>query len=96
MLSKRALQASSACASSAGGKGLEQPPAAGVYPRGMAGPQPESQANPPRAPAGEGGSGPSAPRGEAYGCLTLERRVKDDGRALILYTRVSPGPREPA
>ena len=25
--------------------------------------------------------------GERVGALTIERRVKDDGRALILYTR---------
>ncbi len=26
--------------------------------------------------------------GERYGPVAIERRVKDDGRALILYTRI--------
>jgi hypothetical protein len=29
---------------------------------------------------------------ERYGIVTIERRVKDDGRALLLYTRNPQGP----
>jgi hypothetical protein len=43
---------------------------------------------------GEGDSGAGRQpeqRGERVGPVVVERHVKDDGRALILYTRVEPG-----
>jgi hypothetical protein len=46
-----------------------------------------SQAPPPR----DAGERPQDPEGEErYGPLGLERIIKEDGRALILYSRVEP------
>jgi hypothetical protein len=82
------------------------PPGAGavrgpVYPRQMSGEPAESPRPRPSHRDAEGGkrqseserrrwSEPERP-GERVGPLTLTRLVKDDGRALILYTRASEG-----
>jgi hypothetical protein len=47
-----------------------------------------SNAEGPSLSAGSG-NGPAS-REEVYGPLTLSRHVKDDGRALILYSRRMP------
>ena len=41
-----------------------------------------------RPPEGAPNAGQDPP--ERYGTLAIERRVKDDGRALILYTHWPP------
>ncbi len=45
----------------------------------------DAKPGPPSRPAGEDGRGDGA---ERYGPLALRRLRKDDGRALIVYTRV--------
>ncbi len=58
---------------------------AGGYTSGMASP---ADADRPAAPS-SGSSrarGDDAPPTEAFGPLTVTRHVKDDGRALLLYT----------
>jgi hypothetical protein len=56
----------------------------------MIGEPPEPAATPPGSGAGEqapASADPSPPR-ERFGPLVAERHSKDDGRALILYSRV--------
>jgi len=69
----------------------EAPAEAGLYPRDMAGNRAES------SPPGGSESDPDAQQGEQrrpperYGPLELMRTRKDDGRALILYSRSKDG-----
>jgi len=44
------------------------------------------------ARAGEDRLAPNAGPGERYGLLVVARHTKDDGRALILYTRAQGEP----
>jgi hypothetical protein len=59
----------------------------GVYPRGMAG-KPAESSPPGRAQSARGKQeGEEERPGERCGPLAIARLAKDDGRALILYTR---------
>lgn len=45
-----------------------------------------------RASDAVGEQAEKARRAEPYGVVEIARHVKDDGRALLLYTRVEEGP----
>ena len=57
----------------------------------MAGQPSEPPPEPPSDGAGAAGDGPQSDA-ERFGPLALERRRKDDGRALIIYRRAEPEP----
>jgi len=65
-----------------------------VYPPGMT-PEP-TPPTPPQPPQRDPGAEPDAGQrpGEQYGPVEIARHVKDDGRALLLYTHTAA--REPA